>query len=55
MGGTTLHAGIVAQWFGNSASVTFLKIFYYGRQWDFIWCNDTSSYQLDCLSRPVGL
>ena len=26
----------------NSASVTcFLKICYYGRQWDFIWCNDT--------------
>ena len=27
----------------NSASVTFLKICYYGRQWDLIWCNDTSS------------
>ena len=40
MGGTTLHAGIVAQWFRNSASVTFLKICYYGRQRDFIWCND---------------
>ena len=25
----------------NSASVTFLKICYYGRQWDCIWCNDT--------------
>ena len=25
----------------NSASVTFLKICYYGRQWDLIWCNDT--------------
>ena len=40
MGGTTLHAGIVAQWF-ETASVTFLKICYYGRQWDLIWCNDT--------------
>ena len=28
----------------NSASVTFLKICYYGRQWDLIWCNDTSSH-----------
>ena len=27
----------------NSASVTFLKICYYGRQWGFIWCNDTFS------------
>ena len=27
----------------NSASVTFLKICYYGRQWDLIWCNDTFS------------
>ena len=25
----------------NSASVTFLKMCYYGRQWDWIWCNDT--------------
>ena len=41
MGGTTLHAGIVAQWFEIYASVTFLKICYYGRQWDLIWCNDT--------------
>ena len=39
MGGTTLHAGIVAQWF--ETSVTLLKICYYGRQWDLIWCNDT--------------
>ena len=27
----------------NSASVTFLKICYYGRQLDLIWCNDTLS------------
>ena len=26
----------------NSASVTFLKICYYRRQWDLIWCNDAS-------------
>ena len=25
----------------NSASVTFLKICYYGGQWDLIWCNNT--------------
>ena len=25
----------------NSASVTSLKICYYGRQWDLIWSNDT--------------
>ena len=25
----------------NSASVTFWKICYYGRQWDLIWCNDS--------------
>ena len=23
-------------------SVTFLKICYYSRQWDLIWCNDTT-------------
>ena len=28
----------------NSASVTFLKICYYGRQWDLIWCNDTYNH-----------
>ena len=33
MGGTTLH-------------VTFLKICYYGGQWDFIWCSDTSCHLL---------
>ena len=38
MGGTTLHAGIVVQW---------LKICYYGRQWDFIWCKDTFKAQLN--------
>ena len=41
MGGTTLHAGISGPMIRNSASVTFLKICYYGRQWDLIWCNDT--------------
>ena len=35
MGGTTLHVDIVAQWF------EILLLCYYGRQWDFIWCNDT--------------
>ena len=30
----------------NSASVTFLKICYYGRQWDLIWCNDTCNMYL---------
>ena len=40
MGGTTLHAGILAQWF----EMLFLYFFlYYGRQWDFIWGNDTSN------------
>ena len=37
----------------NSASVTFLKICYYGRQWDLIWCNDTFRRLvpvLDCAS-----
>ena len=24
-----------------ATAVTFLKICYYGRQWDWIWCNDT--------------
>ena len=43
MGRTTLHAGIVAQWFEILLFVTFLKMCYYGRQWDLIWCNDTSS------------
>ena len=38
MGGTTLHAGIVAQWF---EILLVFKISYYGRQWDLIWCNDT--------------
>ena len=37
MGGTTLHAGIVAQWFEILLLLPFLKICYYGRQWDFIW------------------
>ena len=40
MGGTTLHAGIVAQWFEILLLYLFLKICYNGRQWDFIWCND---------------
>ena len=25
----------------NYYTVTFLKICYYGHQWDLIWCNDT--------------
>ena len=41
MGGTTPHAGIVAQWFEILLLLPFLKICYYGRQWDLIWCNDT--------------
>ena len=34
----------------NSASATFLKICHYGRQWDFIWCNDTvtQSFRWHC-------
>ena len=27
----------------NSAAVTFWKMCYYGRQWDFIWYKDTCS------------
>ena len=42
MGGTTLHAGILAQWFEMLLLLLlFLKIHYYGCQWDFTWCNDT--------------
>ena len=38
MGGIALHAGILAQWF---EMLLLLPIRNYGRQWDFIWCNDT--------------
>ena len=40
MGGTTLHAGIVAQWFEFCFCI-ILENMLYGRQWDLIWCNDT--------------
>ena len=40
MGDTTLHAGIVAQWFEILLLSFFLKICYHC-QWDFICCNDT--------------
>ena len=30
----------------NSASVTFWKICYYGRQCDLIWCNDTYTVKM---------
>ena len=47
MGGTTLHAGIVAQWLEIMLVLTFLKICYYDGQWYLIWCNDTcSTYSL---------
>ena len=60
MGCTTLHAGILAQWFEILLRllllfvlfvfclfcflVFFLKIRYVGRQWDFISCNATWYY-----------
>ena len=53
MGGTTLHAGMVAPMVWNSASVTFLKKCYYGCQWDLIWCNDT--YNVLAVCNPVIL
>ena len=34
----------------NSASVTFLKICYCGRQWDLIWCNLVQWHFLPMLS-----
>ena len=34
MGGTTLHAGIVAQWFEILLLSSFLKMCYYGRHWE---------------------
>ena len=37
MGGTALHAGILAEW----CEMLLLSLRYYGRQWDFILCNDT--------------
>ena len=36
MGGITLYAGILAQWFEM-----LLLLRYYGRQWHCIWCNAT--------------
>ena len=36
MGGTALPAGILAQWFEILLLLLFLKMYYYGRQWDFI-------------------
>ena len=42
MGGTTLHAGIVAQWFEILLLLKTFKICYYGRECDFCVCNDTS-------------
>ena len=43
MGDTAQHADILAQWFEMLFLLPFffLKIRYHGRQWDFIWCNDT--------------
>ena len=41
MGGTTLHADPLAHWFEMLLLLPFLKIRYYGHQWDFIWCNAT--------------
>ena len=43
MEGTVLNAGILAQWFEMLLMLLFFlfKIRYYGRQWDFIWCNAT--------------
>ena len=40
MGGTTLHAGILAQWFEMLLLLLCLMIHYYGRQCDFIWCRE---------------
>ena len=39
MGDATLHCGIVVEWFEIMLLYHFLT--YYGRQWDFIWCNHT--------------
>ena len=38
MGGTTLHAGILSQWFEMLLQLHLKR---YGRQWDFIWCDAT--------------
>ena len=51
MGGTALHAGILAQWFEMLLLLVFLKIRYYGRQWDFIWCNATYN-DVTLMHRP---
>ena len=46
----------MVQWFVNSGSVTLLKICYYGRQWDLVWCNATINRQqtdlTDVLREP---
>ena len=39
----------------NSASVTFLKICYYGRQWELIWCNDTCNEQQNIVVGKIAL
>ena len=45
MGGTALHACILTQWFEMLLLLFKKKIRYYGRQWDFIWYNETSIQQ----------
>ena len=56
MGGTALHAGILALWF-EILLVTFLKIRYYGHQWDFIWCNNIlcCDYNARAAERKNGI
>ena len=40
----TLHTGIHGPLVLNTAFATFLKKCYYGRQWDFMWCNASRSH-----------
>ena len=37
----------------KSASVNVLKICYYGRQWDLIWCNDTCGARMSWAQVPA--
>ena len=39
--GVNIATDILCESDGCHCTLLFLKICYYGRQWDFIWCNDT--------------